>query len=203
MGTEVSLRYLTEKHDEDNYVYYYDKSKNIQSQYITSVENVHLLNVRKVYTNDIYFGTYFSTLDNQRGILHHLKCKDRTLGVLETVEDKLKFISEVSKFIKINNVRHSEKRTYIKQDFNLPYNIEYVYGYDDVYDFTLLSSDDKIYRCFYDIKPKNTDEILNFLKTSEIAEQNNIITVSTNYSKIIIEHRSQYEKNWSDIKRRK
>jgi hypothetical protein len=201
LETEESLRYLTEKQDEDNYVYYYDKSKNIQSQYITSVDNVHLLNVRKVYTNDIYFGIYFSTIDNQRGILHHLKCKDRSLGVLKTVEDKPTFIDEVSKFIKINKVRHSEKKTYTKQDFDLPFTVEYVYN-DDSYAFCLITTDDNYYRGFYGNKPKDSNEILNFLESSKNAEQNNVITVSTSYSKILIEHRSQYEKSWSDIKRR-
>ena len=202
METEENLRYLTEKQDEDNYVYYYDKSKNVQSQYITSVDNIHLLNVRKVYTNDLYFGVYFSTIDNQRGILHHLKCKDRTLGVLEIVEDRSSFVDEVSKFIKKNKIRHSEKKTYIKQDFDLPFTVEYIYN-DDIYICSLIAVDEKIYRGFYGIKPKDSNEILNFLESSKNAEQNNVITVSTSYSKIIIEHRSQYEKSWSDIKRRK
>ena len=32
---------------------------------------------------------------------------------------------------------------------------------------------------------------------------NNQVSVSTDYSKIIIEHTTQYEQEWSDIKRRK
>ena len=201
METEENLKYLTEKQDEDNYVYYYNKSKNLQSQYITSVDNIHLLNVRKVYTNDLYFGVYFSTLDNQRGILHHLKCKDRPWGVLETVEDESKFVPLVSKWIKGNKNRHDKKRTYIEQNFNIPYKVEYVYD-EDLYAFSLIYVGNQMYRGFYNVPPSDESKILEYIDLGQKSHQNNVVTVSTSYSKIIIEHRSQYEKSWSDIKRR-
>ena len=82
------------------------------------------------------------------------------------------------------------------------YKVEYVY-HEDRYDCSLIYVEDQMFRGFYDLPPSDESKILEYIDSVQKSNQNNVVTVSTSYSKIIIEHRSQYEKSWSDIKRRK
>ena len=45
-------------------------------------------------------------------------------------------------------------------------------------------------------------EVINYYEDKMNSYANNQISVSTDYSEIIIEHATQYDKEWSDIKRR-
>ena len=73
---KVELR--TENYDD--HVYYYDSSKSIVSQCIVNYEDNYLINVRKTYSNNTYFGVNFTTFNKTQGLLHHFKCKDRLIG---------------------------------------------------------------------------------------------------------------------------
>ena len=67
--------------ESDNFQYSYDKSKPLLDQVLYTVGNVHLINVRKTYTNNIYFGVYWTVLinDEQPFLAHNFQCKDLSL----------------------------------------------------------------------------------------------------------------------------
>jgi hypothetical protein len=56
---------------------------------------------------------------------------------------------------------------------------------------------------FATLGPTTKQEVINYYEDKMTSYANNQISVSTDYSKIIIEHTTQYDKEWSDIKRRK
>ena len=72
----------------DHFQYTYDKSKSLLEQVLHTVDNVHLINVRKTYTNNIYFGVYWTGLinDHQPFLAHNFQCKDR--GYTEDIVDR-------------------------------------------------------------------------------------------------------------------
>jgi len=55
---------------------------------------------------------------------------------------------------------------------------------------------------FATLGPPTKQEVINYYEDKKTSYANNQISVSTDYSEIIIEHTTQYDKEWSDIKRR-
>jgi hypothetical protein len=196
------VEFRTENYD--NHVYYYDSSKSIVSQCITINEDNYLINVRKTYSNNTYFGVNFTTFNKTQGLLHHFKCKDRLIGKENVVEDKDLFSTHFKNFSLEVNEELENESNYIKQNFNLSSNIYFCYDKNNNYKYTLISDKENLWRGFYhpNTPPKTEAEIKTYIAVCEKSLNNNIYTVSTVYSSIIIEHSTQYEKEWSDIKRR-
>jgi hypothetical protein len=197
---KVELR--TENYDD--HVYYYDSSKSIVSQCIVNYEDNYLINVRKTYSNNTYFGVNFTTFNKTQGLLHHFKCKDRLIGKENVVEDKNLFSTHFKIFSLEVNEELENESNYIKQNFNLSSTIYFCYDKNNNYKYTLISDKEILWRGFYHPAnpPKTEEEINTYIATCETSLSNTIHTVSTEYSNIIIEHATQYEKEWSDIKRR-
>jgi hypothetical protein len=211
----------TESSDE-NYVYFFDESQPIYKQAILKEGDKYLLNVRKIYTDDLYYGVSFTTYDAYFGIQHQFRCKDRPLGDYSVVEDKNKFLS---KFLKSNDrYRQNNINLKVKEaHFKLPYKVFFYYDEHDRYHYTqYLHRDGKVLRGLYGAKDSKDlqrllkefngfatlgeptkNQIINFYQDKINSYSNNQISVSTDYSKIIVEHSTQYEQEWSDIKRRK
>jgi hypothetical protein len=189
----------------DDHMYYYDSSKSIVSQCIINYENNYLINVRKTYTNNIYFGVNFTTFNKIQGLLHHFKCKDRPLGKEDVVEDKELFSTHFKNYSLHINEELENDSNYVKQNFNLNSTIYFCYDKYSNYKYTLISDKENLWRGFYrsDSNPPKTEEEINtYIAVCEKSLSNTIHTVSTEYSNVIIEHSTQYIHEWSDIKRR-
>lgn len=222
MEKEENLKVLSPESADDQYVYYIDKSLPLSDQVITKEGDNCLINVRKIYTNNIYFGVSYTTFDPLLGVQHQFRCKDRPLGDLSVVNDKEKFLS----LFLFNENRYRQKQAYLRQKevfFNLPYRVFFCYDENDCYEHTLyLLEDGNILRGLYGAKekrhlqkmliefngfatlgPPTKKEVIAYYEDKMTSYANNQISVSTDYSKIIIEHATQYETEWSDIKRRK
>ena len=207
---------------DENYVYYIDKSVPFSDNIIFKDDTKCLLNVRKIYTNNIYFGVSFTTFDSTSGIHHQFACKDRPIGVLSVVEDKGQFISIFSN----KKDSHSAKKDIVKTEeifYNLPYRVFYSYDKDGLYQHTTYYLEDGsvlrglygaknekhlqklliVYNGFATLGIPTKEEVISYYEDKVTSYSNNQISVSTDYSKIIIEHSSQYDQDWSDIKRRK
>ena len=222
MEKEENLKVLPPESADDKYVYYIDKSLPLSDQVIIKEGDNCLINVRKIYTDNVYFGVCYTTFDSLSGMQHQFRCKDRPLGDLSVVNDKEKFLS----LFLLNGNRYRQKQAYLRQEevfFNLPYRVFFCYDENDCYEHTLyLLEDGTILRGLYGAKekrhlqkmliefngfatlgPPTKQEVINYYEDKMTSYANNQISVSTDYSKIIIEHTTQYEQEWSDIKRRK
>ena len=222
MEKEENLKVPSPESADDEYVYYIDKSLPVSNQVIIKEGDNCLINVRKIYTDNLYFGVCYTTYDPLQGMQHQFRCKDRPLGDLSVVNDKEKFLS----LFLFNGNRYRQKQAYLRQEevfFNLPYRVFFCYDENDCYEHTLyLLEDGNILRGLYGAKekrhlqkmliefngfatlgPPTKQEVINYYEDKMTSYANNQISVSTDYSKIIIEHTTQYDKEWSDIKRRK
>lgn len=222
MEKEENIKVLSPESADDQYVYYIDKSLPLSDQVITKEGDNCLINVRKIYTNNIYFGVSYTTFDPLLGVQHQFRCKDRPLGDLSVVNDKEKFLS----LFLFDENRYRQKQAYLRQKevfFNLPYRVFFCYDENDCYEHTLyLLEDGRILRGLYGAKdkehlkillreysgfatlgPPTKKEVIAYYEDKMTSYANNQISVSTDYSEIIIEHTTQYEQEWSDIKRRK
>ena len=221
MEKEENLKVLSPESADDRYVYYIDKSLPISDQVIIKENDSCLLNVRKIYTDNIYFGVSYTTFDSLSGMQHQFRCKDRPLGKLSVVGDKDRFLSL---FLSEEN-RYRTTKANLKQVeifYDLPYKVFLCYDECNFYSETLyLLEDDRVLRGLYGAKdkkhlqklltefsgfatlgPPSKQEITDYYNYKMTSYANNQVSVSTNYSKIIIEHTTQYHTEWSDIKRR-
>ena len=191
----------------------------------------YLLNVRKIYTDNVYFGVTYTTFTPSSGILHQFLCKDRPLGDLSVVHNKDRFISSLvdkkqtkkqsdSEWLVFENLVTCRQE---KQNFELPYDVYFCFNSGNVYRYTLIDlKNGSSLRGLYSSNNEETYDwlleefngwasrgapskelVISFVRDKIKSFSNNIISVSTDYSKIIIEHATQYEQEWSDIKRRR
>jgi len=218
---EENLKVPSPESADDQYVYYVDKSLPLSDQVIIKEGDRCLLNVRKIFTDNVYFGVCYTTFDSLSGMQHQFRCKDRPLGNLSVVNDKEKFLS----LFLFDGNRYRQKQAYLRQEevfFNLPYRVFFYYDEDDRYQSTqYLCEDGSVLRGLYGAKntkhlqkmliefngfatlgPPTKQEVINYYEDKKTSYANNQISVSTDYSEIIIEHTTQYDKEWSDIKRR-
>jgi hypothetical protein len=217
---KVNPKFISEAFDE-NFVYYLDTNKSILSQTLDTSENIFLLNVRKIYTNNTYFGVNYTTFTN--GVIyHHLKCKDRGYSEL-VVEDKDAFMSKYKNELVTDPMLDWGGFVLKKQKFNLPETVYFCFS-NTSYNHTLIQLlDGSLLRGLYGVQTEieyqkakkdfgiafynsipTKQEVIDFMNNKiSISTSNHICTVSTNYSSIIVEHASQYGQEWSDIKRRK
>jgi hypothetical protein len=216
------------KHPEqmDDYVFYFENSHSLVDQCIDKYNDVYLLNVRKVFTDNKYFGVTFTTYDTVNGVLHRFRCKDRyTFNDQDTIDNVFTFIN----YFRTQAVNKENTRTKhildnlirVKQDFSI--NADVYFCFDgDTYIHTLIHYENMNFRGlygtnnydeyneflvdfgsgYYNNTPTQAD-VESFLERSKQASSNHEVTASTAYSKIIIEHKSQYNNEISDIKRRR
>lgn len=217
---KFDVTYYPENRD-TNYVYYCLGDR-LTDNILDITNDTYLLNVRKVFTNSLYFGVNYTTISNGY-FFHHFKCKDR--GYSETLVDNKDLFLEKYKRDLAPKYSGQEFKYFLKelQTFNLPYKVYFCFE-NQVYTFTIVEFDNgTVLRGLYGVNNKQDldnaikDFDIVFYKTIPTKEQvkyfvddklsssssNTIHTVSTEYSKIIVEHSTQYEKEWSDIKRRK
>jgi hypothetical protein len=121
---KVNIQSFQSELSDNDYYYEYDRSLPIKDQILDSQHNLYLLNVRKVYTNNTYFGVKFSILNAQKNsyIAHNFYCKDR--GFTEEKVNTLDgFYSARSKEYIFRLAKHTEEEfgfTYQKQDLTYP-----------------------------------------------------------------------------------
>ena len=210
---------------DDGYVYFAQENKSFLDQVIHEEDGNYLLNVRKIYTDNVYYGVAFTTYHPKIGIKHQFKCKDRPMGSLDVVEDKSKFLSFMLSKLPVNLLTYDRIETFIQKEifFNLPYRVFFSFTEDGDYMNTLyLLEDGRVLRGLYGARdekhlltlletfngfatlgPPTKQQVISFYEDKMTSYANNQISVSTDYSKIIVEHCTQYETEWSDIKRRR
>ena len=203
--------------ESDNFQYSYDKSKPLLDQVLYTVGNVHLINVRKTYTNNIYFGVYWTVLinDEQPFLAHNFQCKDR--GYSEEVVDdwdKFKCIKPLDDILNFTPAIKKRKPIFKKQKIDLPlitdrkFEVVFVYeGDSGRYDYTHLQDDTGTFRGLYgsndqesyedtvkefgiSIPPgrdPNLDEINYLWEQANISFSNSISFVNTDYSSIKVD----------------
>ena len=208
---------------DQDYVYYVDNSIPFKDQVIHSEGKKHLLNVRKIYTDNVYFGVQYTVYTPEIGLSHQFRCKDRPLGDLSVVENKDSFISaikdDMDSIKRVIDKGHRQE----EQNFNLPYKVFFCFDMNDNYVYTLyelfdgtslrglygadslshLTSLKKSFNGFATFGVPSRKEVISFYEYKKTSLSNNQISVSTDYSSIIIEHVTQYNHKWSDIRRRK
>lgn len=144
----------------DNIYYEYDKTKSLLDQVIYSLDNIHLINVRKTYTNGIYFGVNWTVLikeNNNSYMAHNFQCKDR--GYSEDVVDDWEKFSKLKPLDDILNFTpriKERKPVAIKQDIKIPpicdrqFDVYFVYDEGtDIYRFTNLQDNNGVFRGLY------------------------------------------------------
>ena len=209
---------------DDDYVYFAQENKSFLDQVIHEQNGNYLLNVRKIYTDNVYYGVAFTTFNPEFGIKHQFKCKDRPLGHLNIVEDKYKFISMLSEY-PVNFLTDTENDNLIQKEifFNLLYRVFFCFTEDGKYRNTLFLLEDgrnfrgiygadtdkqlkkhrRLFNGFGSIGPPSKEQVIAFYEDKMTSYSNTQISISTDYSNIIIEHKTQYNQEWSDIKRRR
>ena len=219
---EENLNIKSTESADEQFVYYIDKSLPLNDQLIIKEGDKCLLNVRKIYTDNVYFGVSYTTYDPILGMQHQFRCKDRSLGKLSVVEDKDKFLAG---FLNNDNRYRSREVNLRYQEvfFNLPYRVFFCFNEKDRYVHTqYLLKDNRVLRGMYGARDEEhlqtlsevysgfatlgiptKEEVINYYEDKMTSYANNQISVSTDYSEIIIEHATQYNTEWSDIKRRK
>jgi hypothetical protein len=194
---------------DDNWLYEYDRSKPLSSQTVYTDVGGSIINVSKIYTNNIYFGVnIFIAADNS--IYRVIRCKDNGFTEDNIVNksyiiNKIKKIINNSVYYSINN-NYSDVKTVI-QDITLPdigntsTIVEFCYK-DDEYLFTNICVGSTINRSLYShhdissLEPQfqkthittgqlpTKDRVLQFYEDTQRALNNVYTYVNTEYSQI-------------------
>lgn len=135
-----------------NFKIYYSNNKPISDQILFSDDCKSLINVRKVYTNEQYFGVAFSTIFHKdKTIIHEFRCKDR--GFTEDlVDNKDKFLEEYHKRLKSTSDKQIKMRnTYTskKVNFHKEHDLTFYYDSNNNYRFSSISFDNSNFRGLY------------------------------------------------------
>ena len=163
-------------------------------------------------------------MDDLGIIFHNFRCKDR--GFSEAIVDDKDHFLEIYKKDLIGSVKRHKKRSQykcVKPDFYQEYSVSFLVDSNNNYYSTTAIVENSLVRGLYgsvtiESYEEKTKEfgvsILNRFPTkeevkihiidkqTEALNANFITQVNTVYSKIIIEHPTQYQTEWSDIKRR-
>ena len=212
-----------------DYYFKFDTSKPLKDQAVYEKNGTFLLNVRKVFTNNVYFGVEFTCFDKINGITHRFRCKDRRFPnyTEKIVDNKDCFIASFEATKESSNIYHYYDYTTAlkqeKQNFNYKnYEVYFMYK-DNYYHHTQIKclNSGFVQRGIYGAKTKDEeiDRIENhgyavttsvpilkdidyLVAEAESAKANFIFTVSTEYSKIIVEREFQYRNDsFSEIKK--
>jgi len=118
----------------DEWVFLPEKNVSLQNQIIFNWNGLSLLNVRKVFTNDVYWGVIYTTMNDKGEISHNFRCKDR--GFTEKIVDnKEAFIYHFKHELSQSANRYIERSKFktIKPDFLQEYQVEFVIDLDGNY----------------------------------------------------------------------
>lgn len=196
----------------DDWVFIPEKNTNIQNQVIFNCNDLSLLNVRKIFTNGVYWGIIYTVLTSEGIVMHHFRCKDRGFTE-ELVDDKESFISlfkQTTQSTKKSITRSKFK--VVKANFLQEYEVAFLINDNGDYFATTANVNNSPTRGLYgSTNQEEYDEriktfgfsILNRLPTEEevkvhlIDKQINslsanfITRVNTAYSNIKIYHKSE------------
>jgi hypothetical protein len=89
-------------------VYVPNQGVKLKDQIICSVDNIHLINVLKNYTNDVYWGSTFSCIIDSDNIVNMFLCKDRGLTE-DLVDNKEAFVNFFSSKLYRKTLKNSRK----------------------------------------------------------------------------------------------
>ena len=197
----------------DDWVFIPEKNNKLQNQIIFTWDDLSLLNVRKIFTNGIYYGVIYTTIDNEGSISHNFRCKDRGFTE-EVVDDKEAFVYHFKQILAQSANRYLKRSKFktIKANFLQEYQVAFVIDDDDNYFATTALVNKAPTRGIYGaITQKQYEErfkengfsILNRFPTEEevkfhlIDKQINALSanfitrVNTAYSNIKIYHKSE------------
>jgi hypothetical protein len=118
----------------DDLVYVPNQGVKLKDQIICSVDNIHLINVFKNYTNDKYWGCTFTSVVDSDNIVNMFLCKDRGLTE-DLVDNKEAFVNFFSSKLyrkTLKNVERSEFKT-IEPSFLQEYQVKFILRPDNTY----------------------------------------------------------------------
>jgi len=121
----------------DEWVFVPEKNTSLENQVIFSYKGFKLINVRKIYTNGVYWGVMQTTITDEGEIVHGFRCKDRGFSE-EIVDDKKAFISLYKDDIAISvtKILNRSKFKTIKPDFLQEYQVAFVLHENGAYHAT-------------------------------------------------------------------
>jgi len=118
----------------NEWVYVPEKEIKLKEQIICSVGDTHLINVLKIYTNNLYFGVMFTSVEPSGTLINMFRCKDR--GFPENlVDNKEVFINLYTSDLgdaTLYSTKRSEFKS-IKPDFLQEYQVEFILNPDGTY----------------------------------------------------------------------
>ena len=118
----------------NEWVYVPEKEIKLKEQIICSVDDTHLINVLKIYTNNLYFGVMFTSVEPSGTLINMFRCKDK--GFPENLVDNKEL------FINLYTSNHGAGTLYIakrsefksiKPDFLQEYQVEFILNPDGTY----------------------------------------------------------------------
>jgi hypothetical protein len=198
----------------EDWVYVPDQGIKLKDQIICSVDNIHLINVFKNYTNDKYWGCTFTSVVDSDNIVNMFLCKDRGLNE-NLVDNKEAFVNLFTSNLIYLTKDSLEKSNFksIKANFLQEHHVKFVFYPDGTYYATTAIVNNVAYtrglygsrnKKIYDRNTKSFGiSILNRLPTKEEVQKyvidpqlqavsaNFITRVNTAYSYIKIYHRSE------------
>jgi hypothetical protein len=203
-----------EKSD-DQWVFEFDNSLRIRDQFIATFNDHYLLNVRKVYTNNTYFGVQFTTLDETGSICHQAKCKDR--GFTEDIADHKDYFLEKYSYIvsmEFHSLINKSEKVFrqVKAPFLNEYNLTFFYDENNVYNHSIAEIGSATFRGLYGVdterryqqliddhqkiaflnREPTEDEVRKYLIEPGYTSLSNVITrENTTYSKIRVFHKTE------------
>jgi len=118
----------------DEWFYVPEKNTKLREQIICSVDNIHLINVLKIYTNNTYWGYFFTSITNSGELFNFFQCRDKGLSE-DLVDDKDSFIKLYKEVLsnKINKFIPKTKYKTYKPDFLQEYDVQFILNPDGTY----------------------------------------------------------------------
>jgi len=118
----------------NEWVYVPEKEIKLKEQIICSVDDTHLINVLKIYTNNLYFGVMFTSVEPSGTLINMFRCKDK--GFPENlVDNKEAFINLYTSDFGAGTLYIAERSEFksFKPDFLQEYQVEFILNPDGTY----------------------------------------------------------------------
>lgn len=200
---------LSENYDED-WVYQFDKNIPIRDQAIYSDDH-YLLNVRKIFTNDVYFGVEYTTLDDYGNLYHQFRCKDKRF-LEHLVDDRTSFLNlYLTKKDEHLILAYQSNYKSKKANFFTNYDLTFYYDSSENYSYSTITLNNGLFKGIYgsiDLEgfkrrtQSNGFSVLNreptkqevkdhLIDKAEISFSNVITRVNTAYSNIKVFHKTE------------
>ena len=118
----------------EEWVYVPEQGVKLKDQIICSIDNIHLINVLKNYTNDIYWGCTFTSVIDSDNIVNMFLCKDRGLTE-DLVDNKEAFVDLFLSNLYRQTLRAVKRSEYksIKPSFLQEHQVKFILYPDDSY----------------------------------------------------------------------